>query len=176
MDETDRRILGILASDGRASVQSIAERVGLRRPSVHARIRRLEEDGTIASYHARLAPEKVGRGVTAFVFVEVAHGGGQDCLTSCGSIVTALAQVPAVEEAHTLAGNEDMVLKVRVGGLRELEDLVLRRISGLPMVKRVRTSMALRTNLERPTGPPEAAATKRPRRGAARGRRTTTVR
>lgn len=152
LDETDRRILEHLVRDGRSSVQEVADAVGLRRPSVHARIQRLERDGILQSYHARLDPAQVGRGTVAFVYLQVAHGAGQDCLASCGSVV----------EAHTSAGDDDMVLKVRVADLRELEDLVLRRISGLPNVRRVRTGMVLSTHFERPVPPPPGkAATKR---------------
>lgn len=162
LDETDRRILDHLVRDGRASVQEVADAVGLHRPSVHARIQRLERDGVIASYHARLDPEAAGRPVVAFVHLQVAHGAGQDCMASCGAVVEEVRKMPAVLEAHTSAGEDDMILKVRVGGLRELEDLVLRRISGLQGVRKVRTSMVLSTSFERPlAAPPGKAATKR---------------
>lgn len=162
LDETDRRILEHLVRDGRASVQEVADAVGLRRPSVHARIQRLEADGVIAAYHASLDPEAAGRPVVAFVHLQVSHGAGQDCMASCGGVVEEVRKMPAVLEAHTSAGEDDMILKVRVSGLKELEDLVLRRISGLPGVRKVRTSMVLSTSFERPLAPPPGkAATKR---------------
>jgi DNA-binding Lrp family transcriptional regulator len=154
LDETDRRILGHLVRDGRASVQEVADGVGLRRPSVHARIRRLEEAGVIQAYHAHLDPAQAGRGMVAFVHLQVAHGAGKDCLAACSGVVAGLRDLPAVLEAHTSSGDDDLVVKVRVADLRELEDLVLRRISGLPEVRRVRTSVVLSTHFERPVAPP----------------------
>lgn len=163
LDETDRRILDHLVRDGRASVQEVADGVGLRRPSVHARIQRLEQDGVIQAYHARLDPQQAGRGMVAFVHLQVAHGSGQDCMASCSGVVEELRALPAVLEAHTSSGDDDLVVKVRVADLHELEELVLRRISGLPSVRRVRTSVVLSTHFERPVAPPSPGkpATKR---------------
>jgi Lrp/AsnC family leucine-responsive transcriptional regulator len=166
MDDVDRRILDALVSDGRASVQAVADQVGLRRPAVHARIQRLEASGIIRGYHAELAPDAVGSGMVGFVFLQVAHGAGRDCMTSASTIVQDLQKIPGVLEAHTMAGDDDMLVKVRVGSLRELEDLVLRRMSGLANVNRVRTSLALSTHFERPLRPREKPA----KRKAARSR------
>ena len=60
LDPTSRRILQILAADGRASYQAIADEVGLSRPAVMERVKRLEEAGYILGYHARLDRAKVG--------------------------------------------------------------------------------------------------------------------
>ena len=168
MDETDERILRILAEDGRASLQAISERVGLRRPSVHARVRRLEDEGVIQGYAARLDPAAVGAGLLALVFLKVAHGKGQDCLTSCARVADALRKHPQVLECHTLAGEDDVMLKVRAADVRELERLVMRDVSGLPGVERVRTSVVLSTQLERVVTPAPRRAPPRPRPSRAR--------
>lgn len=168
MDETDLAILRILATNGRATLQDVADRVGLRRPSVHERVKRLEADGAISGYSARLDPESVGAGLLALVFLKVTHGKGQDCLTACGRVADALKRVPQVLEAHTLAGDDDMVLKVRASGVLDLERVVLRDISGVPGVDRVRTSVVLSTQLDRPLSPAPQPARRSPRQARAR--------
>jgi Lrp/AsnC family leucine-responsive transcriptional regulator len=169
LDGIDRSILRALVADGRASVQEVADAVGLRRPAVHERVKRLEADGFIRGYAAQVDPAQSGQELLAFVYLQVNHGDGHDCLAGCSSVAEALRALPAVLEVHTLAGDEDLLVKVRVGSLRQLEDLVLRRISGIPAVRKVRSSVALSTQLERPTQiPPEPAPTDR-RRPKGRG-------
>ena len=60
LDKVDRVILAALQDDGRVSNAELARRIGLSAPAVHARIRRLEEDGYIRRYAAILDPERLG--------------------------------------------------------------------------------------------------------------------
>src|SRR6266704_2951938 len=69
LDTTDRRILRILAQDGRASYQAVADEIGLSRPAIMERVKRLEESGYIRGYRVQLDRRKVGFPVTAFVAV-----------------------------------------------------------------------------------------------------------
>ncbi|HVM44857.1 MAG TPA: Lrp/AsnC family transcriptional regulator [Candidatus Thermoplasmatota archaeon] len=167
MDGTDVSILRLLVEDGRATLQEIGERVGIRRPTVHARVKRLEAEGVIRGYHADVAPEAIGASLTALVFLQVTHGKGQDCLTACGKLGDALRRIPEVVEYHTLAGGEDAVAKVRARDVRDLERIVMKQISGLPGVERVRTSVVLSTHFERPPAV-KARAAPAPRRSRAR--------
>jgi len=170
MDDLDRAILDILVADGRASVQSVADRVGLKRPAVHARIQRMEAAGVIRGVHASLSAEALGMDLAAFVFLQVSHGGGKDFLSSTSAIVDDLGKIPGVLEVHTLAGDDDMMIKVRARNLKELEDSVLRRMSGLSHVTRVRSRIVLSTRLERPLGPsPWRPAAKRHQRPGRHG-------
>src|SRR5256885_12805668 len=67
LDAMDRKILRILGGDGRASYQAIADEVGLSRPAIMERVKRLEESGHIAGYYARVDRARAGFPVTAFV-------------------------------------------------------------------------------------------------------------
>ena len=63
LDNVDRRLIEALAVDGRATVTSLAQMVGLSGPSVHERLRKLEAAGAIRSYAALVDPDAVGAGV-----------------------------------------------------------------------------------------------------------------
>jgi Lrp/AsnC family leucine-responsive transcriptional regulator len=69
VDPISRRLLQLLSADGRASYQSLADEVGLSRPAVMERVKRLEEGGHITGYSARIERAKVGFPITAFVNV-----------------------------------------------------------------------------------------------------------
>ena len=67
LDPISRRILQLLVADGRASYQALADEVGLSRPAVMERVKRLEDGGYILGYTARLDRARTGFPVTAFV-------------------------------------------------------------------------------------------------------------
>ena len=163
MDEKDEQILAILSQDGRAPLEDVAKRVGMRRPSVHERVRRLRESGVLTGFHAVLRPEDVGGSLCAFVFLELGTD-GRDCLTTCDAVSKRLAMVPNVLEVHTVAGAQDLLVKLRARDLRHLEQTVLKELSGITGVRRVVTHMVLRTHFERPLRPAPAPSGARPAR------------
>ena len=67
MDRVDWRILAELQDDGRLSFNELSRRVNLSAPAVADRVRRLQDSGVIAGYHARVDPVQAGRGVRAIV-------------------------------------------------------------------------------------------------------------
>lgn len=71
MDQTDAKILEILQTDGRISMQKLAQRINMSAPSTIERVKKLEDSGAILGYKAVVNPEKVGRSVTSIVLVSV---------------------------------------------------------------------------------------------------------
>ena len=123
LDPTSRHILRVLAEDGRASYQAIPDAVGLSRPAVMERVKRMEEAGLIQGYHARLDRTKAGFPITAFVSIRypVASRFGEE------PAIAALAKDPQVLECHHVAGEDCYILKVAATSIESLEG-VLRRI------------------------------------------------
>src|SRR5438876_4489740 len=132
LDAVDRHILRLLASDGRASYQALADAVGLSRPAVMERVKRLEESRYITGYGARLDRKKVGYPVTAFVAVRYANSdyvGDEPRMRE-------MERNPGVLECHHVAGEDCYVLKVAAPDLERLQDL-LRDLRGpSPTVER----------------------------------------
>jgi Lrp/AsnC family leucine-responsive transcriptional regulator len=145
LDHTSRRILQLLVADGRASYQAIADEVGLSRPAVMERVKRLEEAGFIGGYHARLDRSKCGLPVTAFVAIRypVAEHAGDD------PKIQALVANPHVLECHHVAGDDCYVLKVAAPSLESLEG-VLREIKKPGHPVSTRTTIVLSTVFEKP--------------------------
>lgn len=145
LDETGRKILDLLRRDGRMSHEQIARSVNLSRPAVHERIRKLEAEGYVRGYTARLDHERVGRPMTAFVSVMVGGPQGHSAHTA----LTALAETePAIEEIHRVTGNACAIIKVRVAGPRELEALI-DRFTSVPGVVSTNTTIVLSTTFDR---------------------------
>lgn len=151
MDDIDRRLLEMLRVDGRRSYAELARQVGLSAPAVHDRMGRLERNGVITGYRADVNPEAVGLGVTALIGIQ------ERTDTEYAVVTDALEQIPEVESCYFLAGEESFLIKVRVGAIGELEQLV-NRLNRLPGVARTRTAIALSTKWEsrpQPLGGPK---------------------
>jgi Lrp/AsnC family transcriptional regulator, leucine-responsive regulatory protein len=144
-DPISRSILRLLAVDGRASYQAIADEVGLSRPAVMERVKRLEETGYIQGYHARLDRAKVGFPITAFVAVRMPasdHEGEEVEIKS-------LAANPHVLECHHVAGEDCYMLKVAAPTIESLEG-VLREIRRPGRAVSTRTTIVLSSMFEKP--------------------------
>jgi Lrp/AsnC family leucine-responsive transcriptional regulator len=145
LDHTSRRILQLLSADGRASYQAIADEIGLSRPAVMERVKRLEEAGFIRGYHARLDRSKSGFPITAFVAIRypVTEHAGEE------PQIQALAANPNVLECHHVAGDDCYMLKVAAPSIESLEG-VLRQIKQPGHPVSTRTTIVLSTLFEKP--------------------------
>jgi len=114
MDEIDDRILGILATNGRASFAAIGEEVGLSPHGAADRVRRLERDGVITGYAARIDPAGVGRSLDAFIDVRLLPA------TDPEEFESRVAKLASVREMAFLTGRFDYQLRV---ACRDAEDL-----------------------------------------------------
>jgi Lrp/AsnC family leucine-responsive transcriptional regulator len=140
VEETDRKIVSLLARNGRMSFTELARQAGLSVSAVHQRVRRLEQDGVIKGYAAMFNPEDVGLPLTAFVSVKPFDAAAPDDLP------LRLQHLTAIEACHSVAGEENYILKVRVASPAALEDL-LSQIRTLGRVS-TRTTVVLSTPYE----------------------------
>jgi Lrp/AsnC family leucine-responsive transcriptional regulator len=151
LDATSLAIVAALAKDGRASYQAIADEVGLSRPAVMERVKRLEEQGVITGYAARLDRAKIGRPITAFINVRYpssSHVGTEPW-------ILALENHPDVLECHHVAGDDCYILKVAVSGVDKLQE-TLRALRPQGEAANTRTTIVLSTLFEKANVLPEA--------------------
>lgn len=139
IDATDRRILAHLQQHGRASNLELAEAAHLSPAQCSRRHRRLEEQGWVKAYEARLDPAAVGLSVTAFVHVTMERGHMRDIQRFRGFVQS----LPQVQECYAVTGDFDYVLKVVARDLKALSDFLLATLMQLPGVNAVRSSVCL---------------------------------
>jgi Lrp/AsnC family leucine-responsive transcriptional regulator len=127
MDEIDTQILSLLRANGRASFASIGEQVGLSPHGTADRVRRLERDGVITGYAAKVDPGRVGRSVDALVDVRLLPATDPDHFESL------VAKLPAVTELVFLTGRFDYQLRVACKNAEDLDQTVrtVRRDGGV---------------------------------------------
>lgn len=145
LDERDLAILRALQRDARATFADIGKEAGLAPSSVHERVRKLEQSGAIRGYRAEVDPEALGLFVTALVSATPLDPGQPDDLPD------RVREFSEVEDCHSVAGEENYILKVRTHTTADLEDL-LRRLRDKGEVN-TRTTVVLSTPFEhRPIG------------------------
>ncbi|WP_308799869.1 Lrp/AsnC family transcriptional regulator [Agromyces silvae] len=134
-DPVDRALLGALTPDPRATVVALADRLGLSRNTVQARMARLEASGAFRSFERAIDPVPLGYPLEAFVSVHVRQ-------KLLAEVVTRIAEIPEVIQAHGLSGSVDLLVRVVS---RDAEDLF--RIDGAILaiegVERTETSLAM---------------------------------
>lgn len=141
LDAADRKLLALLAADATLAYAELGRRLHLSPPAVHERVKRLKRRGVIRGVVARLDGTKAGRPLAAFVHIDTTGWGK-------GPEMLALAELPEVEEMHTVTGDTCVLLKVRTSGTQALEDL-LARIYAIPGVKGTRSYIVLSSYVER---------------------------
>jgi Lrp/AsnC family leucine-responsive transcriptional regulator len=141
LDGFDRRILDILAVEGRISMADLARRVGLTKSPVQARVRRLEAAGVIRGYRALFDPIRLGRDHVAFVEVKLSDTRE----TALAAFNAGVLRVPEIEACHMIAGSFDYLLKVRTGDMSAYRRVLAERISTLPHVASTSTYVAMQT-------------------------------
>ncbi|GJF27688.1 Lrp/AsnC family transcriptional regulator [Kitasatospora sp. NBC_01539] len=120
MEDLDQRIVQLLLEDGRMSYTDLGKATGLSTSAVHQRVRRLEQRGVIRGYTAIVDPESVDLALTAFISVKPFDPSAPD------DTPERLVGLPEIEACHSVAGDENYILKVRVGAPGDLEDLLAR--------------------------------------------------
>lgn len=115
LDRIDRKILAALQADGRLTNQALSDRVALSPSACLARVRRLEREGFIQGYHARLDPFNIEVGLILFAEVVLRSQGAED-LAAFDKVIST---IPQIVEASHVSGNYDYLLKVVVADLDE---------------------------------------------------------
>lgn len=142
MDDFDRKILWHIQVFGRSSYAEIGAVVGLSVSAVNERLKKLEKQGVIAGWTARVDPAAAGCPVLAFVYVLIERPEHEP------AFMALVRGEPAILECHHVASDWSYLLKVRAASLLALEEIVARRIKALPGIPRSQTVIVLSTAKE----------------------------
>jgi Lrp/AsnC family leucine-responsive transcriptional regulator len=140
-DDIDLKILDILQSNSNITNAQLAAEIGTSASGMLDRVKRLEKAGIIKKYVALVDPEKAGRGVLALVSVSLtAHK-----MNAFDVFTQRINKIEEVLECYHTAGEEDFVLKVAVKDIQEYENFILKKLTRIEGVNRVKTNFILST-------------------------------
>jgi len=141
LDEKDLEILKVLKENSKNSINKIAKKTGIPAAAVHHRIKKLEAGGVIKQYTILLDKEKISRKVIAYIFINVKYPIGKHIDQS--ALLHKISKNDYVEDASILAGDTDIILKVRIPSIRKLNKLVLEDLRNIDGIGETKTLIAL---------------------------------
>jgi Lrp/AsnC family leucine-responsive transcriptional regulator len=128
LDKIDRHILRLLQRDGRMAMKELSEQVGLSITPCIERVKRMERDGVITGYYARVSPAAVG--VNLLVFVEITLN--QKSAKAFEQFRHEVLRIPEVMECHLVSGDFDYLIKARIREMAEYRTLLGDMLLQLP--------------------------------------------
>ena len=139
IDQVDIAIMRALQADGNLSNVDLAHRINLSPPATHARLRRLEKEGFIRQYTAIIDREKTGYDLLCFIHVSLQ----MHQLEQVEGFRQWTRKMPEVLECHHITGEYDYLLKVTLRNRKDLERFVVDKLTPIPGVARIHTSLVL---------------------------------
>ena len=143
IDDLDRKLLSALQDDAGQSYAALGQAVGLSAGSAHERVRKLKAAGVIRRTTVEVDPAALGQGVLAFVLLDASAWMGDE------PTLQALRAIPAVQEAHIIAGPASVLVKVRTVTTEDLQ-ATLRALHQIDGVTSTQTIVVLESYFERP--------------------------
>ena len=137
MDATDQQLLSLLRKDARASIATLAQKLGVSRGTVTNRIARLEDAGVIVGYTVRLRPDAEPNEIRAWMSIAVEGN-------ETRAVIASLLGEPGVASLHDTNGRWDLLAELRAANLSELSQ-VLERVRLVRGISSTETSIHLQT-------------------------------
>ena len=139
LDETDRRILDVLAVEARIPNNALAQRVGIAPSTCLGRVRALVERRVIRGFYADIDPDAVGHAIQAIIAVRLQG----DARNAMGSFANRLAKMPEVRNVFFVAGGPDFFVHVVAQDTSTLRQFVVVNLNGSPEVASTETNVVL---------------------------------
>jgi Lrp/AsnC family transcriptional regulator for asnA, asnC and gidA len=141
LDKIDKKIIEMLQEDSRKAFVEIAKELGVSDPTIHVRVKKLQEAGIIEKFTAVLAPAKVEKGVAAFIEINIKPN-------TIEEVIRNLIRLDELLEIHETYGDYDIIAKIRAKTNEDLRDLVAKEIRTIPNIVNTRVTIVLKTRKE----------------------------
>ena len=141
LDRIDKKILIILQRNAKITNSKLSKEIGLSPAPTLERVRKLESNGIISGYHAKLDKSKIGLGVSTFVMVSLKVHNKKNLL----SFLDKIKDLENVVECHHITGSADFILKVVAENIESYQDLMLEKINEIDVADSFQSLVILST-------------------------------
>lgn len=145
LDDKDMKILEVLRENSKLSTQQISKKTLIPITTVHYRIKKLRNEGIIKKYTIKINHKKLGKGILAYVFFIPHYDILKESNIHLEDLVEKIKKHALVEEAATMAGAKDVLLKVRVNDIDELNRFVVDYLQKVDGISRTETLIVLKS-------------------------------
>jgi Lrp/AsnC family leucine-responsive transcriptional regulator len=147
LDEKDLAILTLLQKNCRMTAREIARKIGSPITTVFAKIKRMEQLKIIKEYKAILDSKKLELGTTAFILTSFSYRNGETPLSQ-RVIAEQIAKFPEVQEVQIIAGDWDILIKVKEKDVDTIGDFVIDKLRTVKGIEKTLTCMVFETQKE----------------------------
>lgn len=144
LDKTDQKLLTLLQKNSNQTVKALAQQLGKTSTPIFERIKKLEKEGLIEGYSARLNAKKVGLKQCVFIAISL-QGHTRSYLEK---FVKEIDSFPEVTECHRVSGGFDYLLKLIVEDIEAYERFIISKLTLLPYIGNVQSHIVLSTSKE----------------------------
>ena len=143
MDEKDEKILKLLRENSKLTTHQISKKLLVPITTVHNRIKKLEKDGIIKRYTLEVDNKKIGKEIAAFIGITVDYRVLKQIKMTQHELTKKIMQNEAIEEAAMVAGGMDIIIKVRVKNMDELDNFVTKHLRNFDGIEKTQTMIIL---------------------------------
>lgn len=143
MDEKDEKILKLLKENSKLATHQISKKTLMPITTVHNRIKKLEKEGIIEGYTIWLNYKKIGRPIAAYTHIILDYKLMKEKKVSQHELAKKLKQHEFVEEASMVTGAMDIIIKVRVKDIDELDNFVTKYLRNIDGIEKTQTMVVL---------------------------------
>ena len=143
LDLKDKQILNILSENSRLNTNEICNQTGIPQTTVYNRIKKLTSDGVIEKFTIKLNKKLLGKGLSAYIFCTVSYRTSQGKKLSQPLVAQQIKAFPEVEGVNIVTGETDLIIKVSVGDVDELNTFVVKKLRDIDGVEKTITCVVL---------------------------------
>jgi Lrp/AsnC family transcriptional regulator for asnA, asnC and gidA len=143
LDEKDTEILSLLRENARLTTNEMSKELGIPQTTIHNRIKRMKETGVIKRFTVDLDRKKIGRGLVAYVLCTVSYHASRREKINQYKVAKLIKALPQVEEVSIVTGEIDIIVKVALRDVDELNDFVIYKLRNVEGIEKTVTSVVL---------------------------------
>lgn len=144
IDEKDKKILEVLTENSSLSTKAIAKKTKIPITTVHNRITKLKQEGIIKKYTLKLDEQKLGRNIFSYILLKVDNKELKEKQLSQEELAKKIKKEQGVDEISIVAGGSDIILKVGVKDIEELNEFVVKKLRSYDGVESTSTMVILK--------------------------------
>ena len=148
VDDKDRQILRLLQEDMTKSYKAIAGELGIPVTTVYNRVKKMEEKEVILGYKPILDPVKLGLPTTSFLLITMRFKDPMNNPLNINTIAMKIATYEKVQEVHIVAGDWDILVKLKTKNVQEIGDFINKDLRNIEGVEKCLSSIAFSTQKE----------------------------
>lgn len=141
LDKIDLKILKILQENSKITNLDLSKKIGLSPAPTLERVKKLENNDVIKSYHAEINPQALGLNVKTFVLVDLAWQKEK----ALENFIQKLSDISEVVECYIITGEADFLLKIVCNDIPSYEKILFKTLSQIEEIERLKTLMTLST-------------------------------